>query len=271
MPDVGRRFEQHRDAEVAVSPEEAWEAIATGPGIDSWFMGRNEVQPGPGGAVRTAFGEYTPELPVTGWDPPRRFAYRSEEAPGGRFIAYEFLIEVRGSGSTVVRVVTSGFLPGDDWEDEYEAMTKGSDLYFATLVEYLSHFAGRFAVPVTAFGPPEAGWDHARTVLCRELGLTAPGTPGTGRGSSWPTGRAHRRPAPSSTSATPARSACAAATGSTGSSGASASRSSPHTTCSLPAPIRTRRGGTGSRGSAGCSPRRPHPRGPDPAAARTRP
>ena len=175
---MGHEFEQHREAGVPVSPEEAWQAIATGPGIDSWFMGRNEVQPGPGGAVRTAFGEYTPELPVTGWDPPRRFAYRSGEAPDGRFIAYEFLIEGRGPGSTVVRVVTSGFVPGDDWEDEYEAMTKGSDLYFATLTEYLTHFAGSFAVPVTAFGPPQAGWDHTRTMLCRELGLTAPGAPG---------------------------------------------------------------------------------------------
>lgn len=175
---MGRRFGQHREAAVPADPEEAWEAIATGPGIDSWFMGRNEVRPGPGGTVRTAFGEYAPELSVTGWEPPRRFAYRSEEAPDGRFIAYEFLIEGRAAGSTVVRVVTSGFLPGDDWDDEYDAMTKGGDLYFATLVEYLTHFAGRFATPVTAFAPPHAGWDRARARLCRELGLAGAGAPG---------------------------------------------------------------------------------------------
>jgi hypothetical protein len=29
-----------------------WEAIATGPGLDSWFMGRNEVEPREGGTVR---------------------------------------------------------------------------------------------------------------------------------------------------------------------------------------------------------------------------
>ena len=115
---MGKRFEQRRDAEVPASPEEVWAAIATGPGIDSWFMGHSEVEPGgdtDGGTVRTVFGEYAPELDVTAWDPPWRFGYRSGEAPDGRFIAYEFLIEGRGGGSTVVRAVTSGFIPGDDW------------------------------------------------------------------------------------------------------------------------------------------------------------
>jgi len=71
---MGKRFEQRRDAEVPASPEEVWAAIATGPGIDSWFMGHSEVEPGGGGTggatVRTVFGEYAPELEVTEWDPP---------------------------------------------------------------------------------------------------------------------------------------------------------------------------------------------------------
>ena len=75
---------------------------------------------------------------MTAWDPARRFAYRSGEAPDGRFIAYEFLIEGRAGGSTVLRTVTSGFLPGDDWAEEFEAMTLGGEIYFRTLVEYLT-------------------------------------------------------------------------------------------------------------------------------------
>jgi uncharacterized protein YndB with AHSA1/START domain len=171
---MGHPFEQHKHAEVPASPDEVWAAIATGPGIDSWFMGRNQVQPGEGGTVRTVFGDYAPELEVTGWDPARRFAYRSGEASDGRFIAYEFLVEGRAGASTVLRVVTSGFIPGDDWADEFEAMTLGGELYFRTLVEYLTHFAGRFAVPVTAFGPSGAGWETDRTALCRQLGIGDP-------------------------------------------------------------------------------------------------
>jgi uncharacterized protein YndB with AHSA1/START domain len=171
---MGHPFEQHREAEVPADPDEIWAAIATGPGIDSWFMGRSDVQPGAGGSVRTVFGEYAPELAVTAWDPAHRFSYRSGEAPDGRFIAYEFLIEGRAGASTVLRTVTSGFLPGDDWTEEFDAMTSGGELYFRTLVEYLCHFAGRFAVPVTAFGPPGTTWDRDRALLCRGLGLDDP-------------------------------------------------------------------------------------------------
>ena len=148
-------------------------------------MGHSEVEPDGagtgGGTVRTVFGKYAPELDVTVWDPPWRFGYRSGEAPDGRFIAYEFLIEGRGGGSTVLRAVTSGFIPGDDWADEYEAMTAGGDGYFRTLVEYLTHFSGRYAVPVTAFGPdarPGAGWERDRALLCAALGLPRGGAPG---------------------------------------------------------------------------------------------
>jgi uncharacterized protein YndB with AHSA1/START domain len=175
---MGHPFEQRRHAEVPASPDEVWAAIASGPGIDSWFMGHSEVQPGASGTVRTVFGEYAPELDVTTWDPARRFAYRSGEAPDGRFIAYEFLIEARAGGSTVLRTVTSGFLPGDDWADEFEAMTLGGEMYFRTLVEYLTYFAGRFAAPVTASGPPGTTWSRDRALLCRALGLPDAAAPG---------------------------------------------------------------------------------------------
>jgi uncharacterized protein YndB with AHSA1/START domain len=184
---MGHQFAQHHEAEVPAGPDEVWAAIATGPGIDSWFMGRNEVT---AGTVRTVFGEYAPELEITESDPSHRFAYRSGQAPDGRFIAYEFLIEGRARGSTVLRVVTSGFLPGEDWADEFEAMTLGGELYFRTLVEYLTYFAGRFATPVTAFGPsspsgpsdrsgpPGPSWTRDRSLLCRELGLAEAPQPG---------------------------------------------------------------------------------------------
>jgi uncharacterized protein YndB with AHSA1/START domain len=171
---MGHDFETSREFDLDATPEQVWEAIATGPGIDSWFMGRNDVQAGEGGTVRTAFGGYAPESTVTAWDPLKRFAHHSGEAPDGRFMAYEFLIEGRAAGSTVLRVVTSGFLPGEDWESEYEAMTAGFDLFFGTLAEYVTHFAGRTATPVTAFGPPVADWSRAWAVLGDALGLTGP-------------------------------------------------------------------------------------------------
>src|SRR5260370_1022921 len=121
------------------------------------------------------------QLPTFAMDGTGRFAsaaHRSGQAPDGRFIAYEFLIEGRAGGSTVLRTVTSGFLPGEDWAEEFEAMTLGGELYFRTLVEYLTYFAGRFATPVTAFGPPGPSWSRDRSLLCRELGLAETPQPG---------------------------------------------------------------------------------------------
>ncbi|MFB4263014.1 SRPBCC domain-containing protein [Nonomuraea sp. GTA35] len=165
---MGRDFEMPLEATVEATPEEVWEAISTGPGIDSWFMGRTEVAEG---VVRTAFGRF--ELPpsaVTTAEPLRRFAHSSDKAGDGRFVAYEFMIEGRERGSTLVRMVTSGFLPGDDWQDEFEAMSRGLEMYFATLVEYLGHFAGRAATPLTEFGPPVADWAVAWERLYAALG-----------------------------------------------------------------------------------------------------
>ncbi|MGW5723110.1 SRPBCC family protein [Amycolatopsis sp. NPDC003865] len=170
---MGHEFERTDVAEVGATPEQVWDAIATGPGIDSWFMGRNEVEGGTGGVVRGAFGGYEPEYRIREWDPLEKLVYGSDPAPDGRTIAYEFLIEGRAGGSSVVRCVTSGFLPGDDWEDEFEAMTTGNALFFRTLVEYVTHFAGRTAVPVTAFGPPVGDWPSAWARLGTALGLAS--------------------------------------------------------------------------------------------------
>jgi uncharacterized protein YndB with AHSA1/START domain len=158
---MGHEFDLHDEFVVDATPEEVWAAISSGSGIDSWFMGRNEVDPGGGGAVRTAFGEYAPPpATITAWDPPRRLAYGTPEAEDGRRIGYEFLVEGRAGASTVVRLVTAGFLPGDDWADEFEAMQGGLGMFYRTLREYLDHFAGRTGMPLTVFGPPVTDWDR---------------------------------------------------------------------------------------------------------------
>jgi hypothetical protein len=168
---MGHEFEVADSADVDATADDVWQAIATGPGIDSWYMGRSEVAEG---TVRTVFGGYTPESPISVSDPGKRFAYGTPPGPDGRFVAFDFLIEGRAGGSTTLRVVTSGFLPGEDWADEFEAMTKGGALYFRTLVEYLNHFAGRTATPITVSGPPVGDLDRAWRRLGAELGLDRP-------------------------------------------------------------------------------------------------
>ena len=173
---TGKDFEVHLDVTVDATGQQVWDAIATGPGISSWFIGRTDVD---GSTVRTSFGDgWIPAGTVTTSDPPHHFAHRSDTAPDGRFIAYEYLIEARDHSSTVLRTVTSGFLPGDDWSDEYEAMRLGTELFVATLTQYLHHFPGRTATPITAFGPPITDWPAAWVTLHDALGFGAAPSPG---------------------------------------------------------------------------------------------
>jgi uncharacterized protein YndB with AHSA1/START domain len=165
------------EAEVDASPEQVWQAIATGPGLDAWFVGSNEVQPAPGGALRSTAGGYTDELSVTAWEPQHRVVYRSSPGEDGRFYALEWMVEGR-AGATVLRCVASGFLPGDDWEAEFESLKAGGAMYFHTLVQYLAHFRGRTALAIDTFGPPMADWDDGWRRLTDALGLN--GTVNTG-------------------------------------------------------------------------------------------
>jgi uncharacterized protein YndB with AHSA1/START domain len=162
-------FEVRKEIETEATPEEVWEAISTGRGLDSWFMGRNEVEPGEGGKVRMTLPAWTLEATVTVWDPPKRLVTETGKDEDGRLMVFEYLIEGRQGGSTVVRFVHSGFLPGDDWETEYEALKRGDPMYIQKLAEYLNYFRGRTATPIDVYGPQvpdrEQAWARIRSGL----------------------------------------------------------------------------------------------------------
>jgi uncharacterized protein YndB with AHSA1/START domain len=168
---MGYEFSGAHEADVDATVDDVWHAIATGPGITSWFMGATEVRDG---AVHLPFGGQ----PITVSEPGRRFVYRGDPEPDGRFIAFDYLIEGRAGGSTSIRLVSNGFLPGDDWAEEYDAMTKGGAMFFASLVEYLNHFAGRVGIPMDASSSAIDDWDGACDALGRSLGLSGRPKPG---------------------------------------------------------------------------------------------
>jgi uncharacterized protein YndB with AHSA1/START domain len=188
-PDVPLRMAL--DFELPGTPEQVWAAIATADGISSWFL-RTEVEQHEGGAIVTYMGEdgSSPGT-VTGWDPPHRFAY---EEPGWAAImghegapvtplATEFLVEARSGGTCVVRVVSSAFGVGAEWEREaFENMEKGWAPFFQLLRLYLAHFAGqratRLSVDADLPGSPEA----VASAMRQALAVEAPGQPVNARG-----------------------------------------------------------------------------------------
>lgn len=158
-----KKFEIRKEVALDATPEQVWEAIATGPGLTAWFAPMDV--------------DADSDM-VVAWEPGQHLAIQTPQAEDGSTQAFEYLIEARDQGSTVLRFVHSGVL-GDDWSDEYEDMTaKGWDMYLHTLAQYLSHFAGRPAVYVEAESPPSSTRPDTWPRLVAALGARS----GTGAG-----------------------------------------------------------------------------------------
>jgi uncharacterized protein YndB with AHSA1/START domain len=164
--------------ELDASPEQVWEAIATGPGISAWFV-PHQVEERLGGAMSAQFGEgFEVTGEVRAWEPGKRILFGATEPPeGAADYAFEFLVEGRDGGGTVLRFVQSGFLD-EGWEDEYSSLDKGWDLFFFNLRSYLTHFAGQPVQNVMTMAFTDASAAELWPGLYRALGLS--GRPAVG-------------------------------------------------------------------------------------------
>ena len=164
------------ELEVQATPEEVWQAIATGPGISAWFV-PTRVEEREGGAVTFEFGgemgSSTGE--VTRWQPPRRFDYVEREwMPGAPPVATEIQVTSAGGGTTVVRMSHSLSATSDEWDQHLEAFEKGWEPYFEILRRYLADHAGARCAPVRTTGTvagPAGAEDGAWERLLHSLGI----------------------------------------------------------------------------------------------------
>jgi uncharacterized protein YndB with AHSA1/START domain len=125
------------------TPEEVWNAIATGQGITAWFV-PTQVEERVGGTFELDFGPGmgTSASQVTVWEPPARFGHLGNGSAGSP-LAYEWQVEARDGGTCLVRLVTSGFLTEADWQTEYDSTFEGWKLFLHNLQLYLTHFPGQ--------------------------------------------------------------------------------------------------------------------------------
>ena len=167
----GRRSVQV-EVEVPGTPEEVWQAIATGPGISSWFVPAEfEERDGKPVAVKLNFGPgMESRSVVTAWEPPRKWASQSDGwVPGSPPMANEWSVEARGGGICIVRIVHSLFASTDDWDSQLEGTESGWPAFFRTLRIYLTHFRGQrselmqFVVPVA--GTEAEAWETLTAAL----------------------------------------------------------------------------------------------------------
>jgi uncharacterized protein YndB with AHSA1/START domain len=168
---TGKRWVE-MDFLVPGTPEQVWQAMATGAGNAAWFTNAT-IEERVGGTLRFEFG---PDMyssgEVTIWEPPHRFGYVEREWDGDAPpIATEIVITRRSEDECAVRMVHMLFSPSNAWDGQMEGFEKGWPSCFETLRIYLRHFAGKKAASFNAVtkvdGDPARIWSR----LTQELGL----------------------------------------------------------------------------------------------------
>lgn len=164
------------EIEVPGSPEDVWEAIATGPGISSWFV-PTELDGREGGSLVCRFGPgMESRATITAWEPPHRFAAESADlGPDAPPLETEWTVEPdpdppeHGALVRVVHRVAAG--RRDDWDGLLESAEAGWPGWFRILRLYLTHFRGQRCTPVALLATTEASPDTAWEALTAGLGL----------------------------------------------------------------------------------------------------
>jgi uncharacterized protein YndB with AHSA1/START domain len=166
------------EVEVPGTPEEIWAAVATGPGIGSWFV-PSTVEEREGGEVVQQFGpgeSMTVRGRVRVWDPPHRVVFDGGDEGVG--LAFEWLVEARDGGTCVVRFVNSGFGSGDGWDDQFDGMDAGWRMFLHNLDLHRRYFPGQVGVAVQPMGMAAIGVDAAWGTLTGALGIPAASSEG---------------------------------------------------------------------------------------------
>ena len=158
--------------EVPGTQSQVWQAIATGPGISSWFV-PTRVDGRVGGEMVCDFGGgMVSTAKIRAWEPPRRFVATDPGwAPGMPPVTTEWTVEAKSGGTCVVRVVHSLVASTSDYDAQLEGTETGWASFFRVLRRYLQHFAGQpgaLAQVSTMTGEPVGkAWSTLTAALLR--------------------------------------------------------------------------------------------------------
>jgi uncharacterized protein YndB with AHSA1/START domain len=177
IPNVPYRLEF--SVEVPGTPEQVWQAVATAKGMSAWFL-PTEMEERAGGSLHFTMGpEMGSDGHVAEWEPPRRIVYEEDWAAlMGRDpdelspLTSQFLVEAQSGGTCVVRVTSSGFGTGADWEAGFwDEMGANWIPFFDNLRLYLAHFPGQEATTLEVTASHPGGGDAVWSALHDALGL----------------------------------------------------------------------------------------------------
>jgi uncharacterized protein YndB with AHSA1/START domain len=176
--------------ELPGTPEQLWDAIATANGISAWFV-PTDFESRLSGAVAFHMGDVVSRGTVTGWEPPHRLEYEEPEWAGltGHDeaavtpLVTEFVVEAKSGGTCMLRVVSSAFGVGAEWEQEFfDEMEKGWRPFFDNLRLYLVRFPGQRVTSLSVDAQLPASADAVWSTLRSSLGARAVGESVDARG-----------------------------------------------------------------------------------------
>lgn len=162
------------EVEVPGTPEQVWDAIATGPGVSAWFVPtRFHTREDGVRVVASTFGPGMESVATgTVWEPPHHFVKESPpRTPDSPPLGTEWFVEALSGGTCIVRVVHSLIASSDEWDNQLTGAEKGWPGFFAILKRYLSHFAGQPAGTFQLMGFAPAPLAEAWAALASQLGL----------------------------------------------------------------------------------------------------
>jgi len=138
--EMKKQMRQHEmEIEIDATVEQVWEAVSTSQGIASWFAPDVKVEPGVGGSVIVSMGpgmEATSRIEV--WEPNQHIRIVADRSEGAPPSVIDYYVESRG-GSTVMRLVHSGFESTAKFDGEFESYGRGWPVYLKIMKHSVEH------------------------------------------------------------------------------------------------------------------------------------
>jgi len=157
-----------REMEIDAPVEAVWRALTDASELMRWFPPEAEVTPGEGGEVRLMWGEHWDgRCAIEIWKPNEhlRYTWMENTAPPdvdtgqpSKPLLVDFLLEGKG-GTTVLRLVHTGFGPDADWDAMYDGVRRGWLFELCSLKHYLERRHGR---------DRQFAWFHRRPKISRD-------------------------------------------------------------------------------------------------------
>ena len=161
---------------IAAPPDVVWKALTDAEELSRWFPLDARVSPGKDGSIWMSWGEiYEEESTIEAWEPGEhlRLAF---PVHGDQRLVTDYHLTAAG-GSTVLRVVTSGFGDGEAWDRMFGGVQQGWTFELRGLKHYLERHRGaprHVAWARVAFdGKPQDAWQR----FTGPAGFFGPGIP----------------------------------------------------------------------------------------------